>query len=175
VPPTATGEQTKTVSKYVTTPVTPEKKPPPEAAPAAEQKPQAPPPAVKQPAEKPVAAESTYTRVKGVINFPINGGELTPEAKAKLKEIANYVSKENSVIGVRFEAFPAEGTDEMGNGALSSGRANNAKGYFGTLIKAPDRKLGISSFGFTNQTFGDANAAKKGKVVIWVIMRKVEK
>jgi OOP family OmpA-OmpF porin len=194
LPPTATGEQTKTVSKYVSTPVAPEKKPPPEttpakkaeplkktepaketkpAAPAPEQKPQAPAAAVKQPVEKPVTAESTYTRVKGVIYFPLNGNDLTPEAKAKLKEIANYANKESSVIGVRFEAFPADQTGETGNNALSAGRAGNAKGYFTTLIKAADRKLGISSFGFTNQTYGEGENAKKGKVVIWVI-RKFE-
>ena len=139
--------------------------PPPPAPP--QPKPQPPPPAVSSPGEI-----RAYTQVKGIVYFAAGGSELTPEGKGKLKEIADFVSGESSVIGVRFQSFPGEG--ETGDSKLSWDRAGNAQNYFASLIKGAGRKLDISSYGFANQTYGSGKDAQKGKVVVWVL-RKFEK
>lgn len=116
----------------------------------------------------------SYTQIKGIIDFPNQQSELTEGGKKKLKEIANYVRKEKSVIGLRFQAFPGSADSEMGNSTLSWERAANARNYFASRLGDIKRRLDISSYGFTNSTYGEGKKANKGKVVIWVL-RKFDK
>ena len=114
--------------------------PPPKQGPVVQEEQKQPAPPMKKPAPAPVVSVEELAKAfeQKDIHFDFDKYDLKPEARATLKELANFLL-EHPEYRVRIEGNCDERGTEEYNLALGEKRANAAKDYLVSLGVSPDR------------------------------------